>query len=247
MSLRGVDVSGYQKGMDEDEVFKQIDFAIMKATEGTSTVDSCCDRFYQAAKRAGILRGFYHVLTSEDPVAQADHYIDSCLGYFGDGIPVLDVEGTGGYPNYPAAVCRFFDRVKARTGATVMLYANGSCLKSADYAPLAERGAGLWIANYYFGNDQVGWDDVDADRHMSTPRGFPFAAIWQFTSSGRVAGYGPLDLDVAFMDEAAWAKYAAASSEPAGGGDGDGGSQGDAGSGASLVGKTLTVRIESVS
>lgn len=247
MSLRGVDVSGYQKGMDEDEVFKQIDFAIMKATEGASTVDSCCDRFYQAAKRAGVLRGFYHVLTSEPPVAQADHFIDSCLGYFGDGIPVLDVEGTAGYPNDPDMACAFFDRVKERTGAVTMLYANGSCLKSADYSQLAERGAGLWIANYYFGNDQVGWDDVDADRHMSTPYGFDFAAIWQFTSSGRVAGYGPLDLDMAFMDEAAWAKYAAASAGSAGGGDGDGGSQGDAGGGASLVGKTLTVRIESVS
>ena len=242
MSLRGLDVSGYQRDMDEGAVFAQVDFVICKATEGTSIVDSCCDRFYQAAKRAGILRGFYHLLTHDDPVAQADFFVDGCLGYFGDGIPVLDMEG-GSYPNDPDAACRFFDRVKERTGATVMLYANGSCLKSADYSQLAERGAGLWIANYYFGNDQVGWDDVDADRHMSTPYGFDFAAIWQFTSSGRVAGYGPLDLDMAFMDEAAWAKYAAASAGPAGGGDGDGGSQGD----ASLVGKTLTVRIESVS
>ena len=241
MSLYGIDVSGYQTHMDEEEVFKQVDFAIMKATEGTSVVDSCCDRFYQAAKRVGILRGFYHVLTSEDPVAQADHYVDSCLGYFGDGIPVLDVEGTGGYPNDPDMACRFFDRVKERTGAVTMLYANGSCLKSADYSPLAGRGAGLWIANYYFGYDEVSWDDMDADAHMSTPYGFPFAAIWQCTSSGHVADYGPLDLDIAFMGADAWSKYANAD-----GGDADGGPQGDAG-GESLVGKTLTVRIESVS
>lgn len=246
MSLYGIDVSGYQRDMDEISVFKQVDFAIMKATEGTSVVDSCCDRFYQAAKRADILRGFYHVLTAADPVAQADHYVDSCLGYFGDGIPVLDVEGTGVYPNDPDMACRFFDRVKERTGAVTMLYANGSCLKSADYSPLAERDAGLWIANYYFGYDEASWSDMDADAHMSTPYGFPFAAIWQCTSSGRVAGYGPLDLDIAFMDADAWGRYATASIGSADGGDGDGGSQGDS-DGASLVGKTLTVRIESVS
>ena len=41
MSLNGIDVSHYQDGINLAKI--QADFVIMKATEGTTFVDNCCD------------------------------------------------------------------------------------------------------------------------------------------------------------------------------------------------------------
>ena len=45
MSMNGIDVSGWQKGIDLSKV--PADFVIIKATQGTSYVNSDCDRAYQ--------------------------------------------------------------------------------------------------------------------------------------------------------------------------------------------------------
>ena len=51
MSMNGIDISHWQNGIDLNAV--PCEFVIMKATQGTSFVDSCCDKFYQVAKKAG--------------------------------------------------------------------------------------------------------------------------------------------------------------------------------------------------
>ena len=250
--LRGIDISGYQKGIDLAAVndVNGLDFNIFKATESVSIVDSMCDRFYQAAKRQDVKRGVYHVLTSAASGAkQADWFLSNCEGYILDAMLVLDIEGTSAYYTKDVAVAfDFCERVKQETGVTPVAYMNGNVLNSKGWQPLVDLGCGLWIANYYFGYDQVGFADVNPDEHMSNPSEFGSAAMWQFTSSGRLTGYnGSLDLDLAFMTKDALDLYANPAAADAEGGDDDGEDYDQAdGDLSALVGSTIKVRIESV-
>lgn len=248
--LKGIDISGYQKGINLETVNSRnaLDFNIMKATESNSIVDSCCDTFYQIAKRQNVKRGIYHVLTSAaSGTKQADWFISNCEGYILDAMLVLDIEGTSSYYTSDVAIALdFCERVKSETGVTPIAYMNGNVLNQKDWQPLVDLGCGLWIANYYFGYDTVGYEGVDPDKHMSNPCEFGTAALWQFTSSGHLKGYsGNLDLDLAFMTKEAWDLYA----NPEKKSDGDETddpvppTETDT---SGIVGKTLTVRIESV-
>ena len=44
--LKGIDISNHQAGLDLSKV--DCDFVIIKATEGKSYVDNCCDGFFQS-------------------------------------------------------------------------------------------------------------------------------------------------------------------------------------------------------
>lgn len=48
MALNGIDISGWQKGIDMTKV--PGDFVIIKATQGTKYVNDDCDRAYRQAK-----------------------------------------------------------------------------------------------------------------------------------------------------------------------------------------------------
>ena len=49
MSMNGIDISSHQSGINLSKV--PCDFAIIKATQGTSYVNPDCDRAYQQAKK----------------------------------------------------------------------------------------------------------------------------------------------------------------------------------------------------
>ena len=91
MSMNGIDISGWQSGINLAAV--PCDFVIIKSTQGTSYVNKDCDRAYQQAKKAGKLLGVYHYFSGGDPVAEADFYLKNIAGYLNEAILVLDWEG----------------------------------------------------------------------------------------------------------------------------------------------------------
>lgn len=203
-TLKGIDISNYQKDLTLANLVGQIDFVIVKGTEGTSYVNPSCDKFYQQAIRYELLRGFYHVMTGASGKSQADYMLKHCENYFHDGIPVLDVEGYGKYPNDPTIALAFLKRIEEKTGVKPLVYMNAACRKAKDWTEVAKAGFDLWGANYW--SESATFADPGK---MSDPDPWPYAAIWQFTSSGKLKGYGgKLDLDLAYMTKAAWGKYA---------------------------------------
>lgn len=206
--LRGIDISNWQSGLSIDLIKDKIDFVICKATEGVSFVDNYCDKSISRCISLNIPRGFYHVMTSATGPAQAEFFYKNCMNYFHNAIPVLDIEGYGSYPNDPGRAYDFCNSIIKWTGVPPILYMNGSCIASADYSSCVSLGCGLWLANYPAGSKSFEWAEQNTSKMYDTGE-WPFAAMWQFTSTGRLDGYnGDLDFDLFFGDVEAWNKYA---------------------------------------
>lgn len=209
MALNGIDISNYQRGLDLSKV--PCDFAIMKATEGTSIVHDTCDPWVQQCKALGKLWGFYHFLAGGDPVAEADFFVDNCLSYFGEGVPVLDYEMYGRIGT--AGAKRFLDRVYERTKVRCVVYMSRSVCTEEDWSAIAPYHA-LWVAQYANNN---------ATGYQSSPwfpsgsiGAFQAVTIHQYSSSGRLSGYsGYVDLDIAYLDADGWKRIAQGDREPA--------------------------------
>lgn len=208
MALNGIDISGWQKGIDMTKV--PGDFVIIKATQGTKYVNDDCDRAYRQAKRAGKLLGVYHYFSGGDPIKEADFFVSNIKGYIGEAILVLDWEGQMNekFSQGPAVAKPFLDRVTKLTGINPLIYMSKSVCREHNWSTVAAK-YGLWVAQY--ANDkQTGyqtkpWTDSAGYGAWKSP------AIFQYSSHGKLSGYsGNLDMDIAYLDAAGWKAYAKA-------------------------------------
>lgn len=230
MSLNGIDVSNWQKGINLAAV--PADFVIMKATEGTSYLSPDCDRQYQQAKKAGRLLGVYHYANGGNVQAEADWFLKNIQGYIGEAILVLDWEPTNNptFGSNDKSWCKSWcDYVYSKTGVKPMVYISKAYMNRirgiGDY--------GLWVAQYA--------SKKQVNGYQKTPwnEGAYSCAIRQYTSNGRLSGYsGPLDLDKFYGDAAAWKKYANPS------GTASGGSSSSSTSASSPSGSTLDLAVQ---
>ena len=221
--LTFIDISNWQQNLDPDSVFPNVDAVVCKATEGVGYVDRFCDGFVQAAKRMGKPFGFYHFAGNSGATQEADYFISNCEGYFNDGIPVLDWEGTQSVD----WVNEFVRRVHDVKGVWCWIYANPWRFNQGG----VESNCMRWVASYpnvahpTFA-DAMGWDTPSADG---------LVGAWQFCSDGRIDGYnGNLDCNLFYGDKEAWCKYA--NSNTAGSGDtGESSSDSHAGDSVSVL------------
>ena len=92
MSMNGIDISAWQRGINLDRV--PFDFLIVKATEGTKYVNGICDNSCNNAIRLGKCFGVYHYATGADYKKEADFFISKISKYIGKAILALDWEST---------------------------------------------------------------------------------------------------------------------------------------------------------
>lgn len=94
-TVQGVDVSRYQRQIDWEQLYEEagVQFAFIKATEGSNYEDPYFDYNWKTARKAGLLRGAYHFYRAEQsPLWQAKQFIKTVNLRKGDLPPVLDVE-----------------------------------------------------------------------------------------------------------------------------------------------------------
>ncbi|MGN1382361.1 MAG: GH25 family lysozyme [Eubacterium sp.] len=206
MSLNGIDISGWQKGINLSKV--PCDFAITKATGGTKLVSSCCDQQIQSAKKAGKLWGFYHFAREKgygpsSGKAEAQWFVKNCRNYFGHGVPVLDYEQDTAQLGVKWAK-EFLDTVYQMTGVRPMIYMSLAVVKAHDWSSVAKN-YGLWVAAYP-SNNKTGYKAVSAPKCGAWGSN---VAIYQYSSHGSLSGFsGWLDLDIFYGDENAWNAFA---------------------------------------
>lgn len=205
MTMNGIDISSAQASMDVTKV--NAEFVIVKATQGVTYVNPCCDKHYQQAKQAGKLRGVYHYANGGNAVDEANFFLRNIQGYVKDALLALDWErdlgggfknpvfGTAGAPTWIKTWC---DYVFSKTGVRPLVYVQATALH--DVAGIGDYG--LWVAQY------ANYDITYYQEHPWN-EGTYSCAIRQYAGSGgRVQGYsGEVDLDIAYMDAAAWHKY----------------------------------------
>src|SRR2546423_481060 len=163
-----------------------VDFATVKATEGSSVDDTAYTNPYfdadlGGARAQGLAAAPYHFYlgrTEGTGVAQADHFIAvvRAAGYTGhrpnDLPPILDLEWDwkGGCPPHGTVddVRAFLDRVEAAFGRHPMIYTNHTFMAGCMAATPALAGYPLQVASY----------DVDTP---TLPAGWSTWRMWQWT------------------------------------------------------------------
>ena len=205
MSLKGIDISKWQQGMDLGAV--DFDFVIIKATEGKSYVDAYCDSFFQQALKLGKKLGVYHFANNPQNSAEqeANWFIENTKGYIGKAIPVLDWESKD--TSNVAWALEWLQRVEQAYGCKPMIYMSESVVNRHNWSSVVAGNYGLWVAKYRDYNPDYNYDMSSAGSAPSV-KYWSTIAMWQWTSCGRLNGYnGNLDCDIFYGDSAAWDAY----------------------------------------
>jgi GH25 family lysozyme M1 (1,4-beta-N-acetylmuramidase) len=195
-AIPGIDVSHHQDVIDWPFVAASGQrFVFAKATEGRAFVDPMYLINKAGAEAAGLLFGAYHFAQpddrSNDPLVEADHFVDHALLHPGNLLPVLDIERTGGLSQdeVTAWILRWLDRVTERLGVRPIVYTSpgGWDARTGDTTAVAEAGyTVLWVAHWGVESPRLPANDWNGN-------GWTF---WQYTSQGSVPGIvGRVDLD----------------------------------------------------
>ncbi len=186
--LLGIDVSHWQGDIDWNAVYSDgYRFAFVKATEGTSYVDSEFQDNMRNASAAGLYVGPYHFAHPDDNSAEdeARFFLSKIEPYMREGymVPVLDLEDGSslGKTALSQWVNTFMWLIYNETGVRGIVYTNANYAN--DYLDSSVTQWPLWIAHYDVSSPDTGvWF------------GWYF---WQNTSQGSVNGIsGDVDIDL---------------------------------------------------
>lgn len=179
--VQGIDVSHYQGDICWEKIREQdIDFAFIKATEGSGHLDERFQENWEESAMAGIPAGAYHFFSFDSPGKnQAEWYITNAGSLEGRLIPAVDVEFYGNKeadPPQKAEVVRelkaFLDRLEDEYQARPVIY---TTYKVYELYILGEfEGYPLWIRNVYYP------PDVDMKGKWD---------FWQYTDRAVMDGY----------------------------------------------------------
>lgn len=190
--IRGIDVSHWQGNIDWKKVKADgIQFAIIKATEGTGHVDKNFLKNVEGAKAAGLKVGVYHYAHPDnDPVKEVDHLLKTLASIQLD-LPValdLEVNKNINKAQVTSFAVKWLQEYEKRTGLKPLFYSYPSFIKS--YIGKEVAAWPLWIANYGVNTPTAHgmWDRWE---------------IFQYSDKGSVPGIaGNVDLNV--IDQTYW-------------------------------------------
>ncbi|MEH6347375.1 MAG: GH25 family lysozyme [Bermanella sp.] len=171
----GIDVSHYQGSIDWASVAPHQDFIFIKASDGKGNIDP---RFHENAstlENFSVPTGAYHFFEpSDDPIEQADNFLQQINQYTLGLRPVLDIEISSGIN--PEIIAKnalsWLKHVEDKTGCQPIIYTY----------------SGYW--NKYLGKDfnQYSYWLADYNKDLVLPSSRTSWQIWQYTERGRISG-----------------------------------------------------------
>lgn len=179
-SVFGVDVSHHQGSVDW-ELFKEqgVQFAYIKATEGSSHTDTEFFNNLAGADAAGIAAGVYHFFSFDSsPETQAEHFISTAGELSGHLPPAVDVEYYGDKEANPPpkeavieSLSEFLALLEKEYGKKPVIYTTYKVYHR--YLKGEFDGYPLWIRNVYYPPADIG-------------RTWTF---WQYSDRGELSGH----------------------------------------------------------
>lgn len=187
-TVKGIDVSKWQGTINWSSVANDgVKFAFIRVSDGTGYIDEKFQANWTGARANGIKRGAYQFFRSnQDPIEQANILLTR-MGPLeaGDLPPVIDVESTDGVSNSVRAqkIRAWLEHVEASVGVKPFIYTGGYFWDDHVAQDFSEYP--LWHAGYTGGTCP-----------STVSRSWTDWAVWQWTSSGRVAGIsGNVDMN----------------------------------------------------
>lgn len=174
--VRGVDVSSYQGDIDWQTLSGELDFAFIKATEGSKYCDEYFAYNYSEARKTHLRVGAYHFFSFDsDGDTQAENFIKNVEPYDRMLPPVVDVEFYGDYRTNPKSADEVVPQLKLMLddleeyyGMRPIIYATGSAYSM--YIEEALSDYDIWLRSVYF-TPEGGW------------------TFWQYSDTGKLDGY----------------------------------------------------------
>ncbi|KAK6992708.1 secreted hydrolase [Favolaschia claudopus] len=183
---QGIDVSHFQATVNWANVKASgVSFAYIKATEGTTFIDSTFSSKYTGATNAGLIRGGYHFAhpDTSSGATQAKFFLAHGGGWSGDGITLpgaLDIEynpsGAECYGLSHSAMVSWISDFSSTYHAATTRY------------PVIYTTTDWWTTctgnSAAFGSNNPLWIAHYASSIGTVPAGWSFATFWQYADSG---------------------------------------------------------------
>lgn len=201
--VNGVDISSYQGRL----VVKNIagSFVIVKATQGVNYTNPYMYSQVNQTLKAGKKLGLYHFANGGNWQAEADYFLRTVKPYLKNAILVLDYEGGAVTAGRESWAKNFLDYVAKKTGTKPMLYLGLSDENIYRWYAYGVDKYALWVAQYNTMATQYGYQPRAL---YGSLRNWEKMAMFQYTPSGKLDGYGGLlDLDVYYGKASDWIKH----------------------------------------
>lgn len=188
--IKGIDVSKWQGNIDWSKVKNDgVEFAMIRSSYGSSSLDPKFEVNYQGAKSNGIAVGVYHyshATTVEMAQKEVDFLIKTLAGKQFEYPVCLDLEDKAQMA---------LDKKTIADIALVYYYA----LEEAGYYPLLYSSKSWFSGKLYDSSLDIYERWVAQWTNTLTYTGE--LAIWQYSATGRVSGIsGNVDLDISYVD-----------------------------------------------
>lgn len=179
--VRGVDVSAYQGQIDWQTLSAQdLDFAFIKATEGTTFRDKSFEFNWEQAQKTELSVGAYHFFSFDsEGSTQAENFINTVMPFDGMLPPVIDIEFYGDKEKNPPSRTDVGVQLKAMLNALEEHYG----LKPIIYA--TKKSYELYLDGDYAEYD-IWIRDVILKPVLPDGRQWTF---WQYTNRETLNGY----------------------------------------------------------
>ncbi len=179
--VRGVDVSSYQGDINWDVLTDQgINFAFIKATEGSAYKDAKFDENWKNAQQTDLYIGAYHFFSYDSSgKTQAENFISTVTPADNMLPPVIDIEYYGEYNKSP----KKSEEVQSELSELLNLLEDHYKAKPIIYATI--KSYNMYISGNF--SDYPIWiRNVFTSPKLSDGNDWLF---WQYTDRGRLNGY----------------------------------------------------------
>lgn len=202
--MKGIDISHWQGKSFfnklhslQKQIGADIEFVIMKATEGRTYADPMFHEYMKEVKDRNLLAGAYHFARPDNGNSaeeEAANFVTTIRPYLNDALLLaLDWEGEAAKKSSEDWVLAWCNTVYDLTGIKPLVYCS---ISNVNRLPsVAAKNYGLWVARW----TSAGTPGIIAP--------WKIWAIWQYTNT-------PVDIDIFNGNKIQWLKYCTASKKP---------------------------------
>ena len=196
----GPDISNWQKIIDFNILKDNVDFIILKASEGIGFTDPKLITNQSEARGVGLLLGYYHFARPDlgnTPEGEALWFLKTIGKIYPGEVLFLDYEAN--WNGDVAGWCeKWLDTISLKLGGyKPLIYLNQSLVKAHNWSLIINKDYGLWLAKY----------DYDPNAPVP-PLPWPVVAFRQYSNEAVFSGIqGKVDANVFYGDADAFRHY----------------------------------------